>query len=312
MKHDDLIHQLPRRLTLRELRVFVAVLEHRSFRKAAAVLHLTQPAVTKSIASLEDLLGARLFDRHAAGVEPTLHALTIAPRAVVIFDELRRTAQELALVSRGAQGSLRVGITAMPAIPLLPVAVRRLTQAHPGIFVSVVEANETSLLDRLRRRDIEVAILRLSLIEPDEDMEATALFRESLCVICSNEHRLTKRKKVTWDELLEERWVMPPADCYFYEHLLVTLHAAGLKMPRHCVESFSINMQFAMMLHAQLLSFGMRGQVDFAPGLGVTTRLPFELKAAAHPVAAVVMKSHDTSPLARELIAQLRAISRVY
>jgi DNA-binding transcriptional LysR family regulator len=300
MKPNDLIHNLPRRLTMRELRIFVTVLEHRSFRKAATVLHLSQPAVTKAVASLEDLLGARLFDRHASGVEPTLQAQTFAPRAVTIFDELRRAAQDLTLVSHGAQGSLRIGITPMPAIPFLPVAVRRLAQAHPGIFISVVEARETDLLDRLRRRDID----------PGEDMQTVSLFEEKLCVICANEHRLAKRKKVTWDELLAERWVMPPADCYFFEHVIVTLDRAGLKVPQHFVETFSISMQFSMMLHANLLSFGMRGQVDFAPGMHFATRLPFELNAPGRPVAAVTMKSHDTSPIARELIAQIRAIAR--
>jgi DNA-binding transcriptional LysR family regulator len=310
MPTNDLIQRLPRRLTMSELRIFVAVLEHRSFRKAAAVLHVSQPAVTKAVANLEALLGVRLFDRHAGGVEPTLQAQTIAPRVVTVFDELRRAAQELALLSTGAQGSLRVGITPMPAIPFLPVAVRRLAQAHPGIFVSVVEARESELLDRLRRRDIEVAILRLALVEPEADMAAVSLFDETLCVICSNEHRLARRRKVTWAELLEERWVMPPADCYFFEHLIVTLDRAGLKLPRHSIESFSINLQFSMVLHANVLSFGMRGQADFAPGKHLVTRLPFELNAVSKPIAAVTLRSHDTSPIARELIAQIRALAR--
>ena len=67
---DNLIHRLPRHLKMSELRVFVAVLEHRSFHKAAAVLHLTQPAVTKSIAGLEAMLGVKLFDRAAHGWSP--------------------------------------------------------------------------------------------------------------------------------------------------------------------------------------------------------------------------------------------------
>ena len=68
MSITPLVRRLPRHLKLSELRIFVAVLEHRSFRKAAAVLHLTQPAVTKAIASLEQTLGFRLFDRVAHGV----------------------------------------------------------------------------------------------------------------------------------------------------------------------------------------------------------------------------------------------------
>jgi len=87
MAADNLIERLPRRLKMGELRVFVAILEHRSFRKAAAALHITQPAVTKAIAGMEDLLEVRLFDRKAGGVEPTVHGLSFAPHAIAIFNE---------------------------------------------------------------------------------------------------------------------------------------------------------------------------------------------------------------------------------
>ena len=304
-----LIRRLPRRLKMGELRVFVAVLEHRSFRKAAAVLHLTQPAVTKAIASLEDLLGVPLFDRTSHGVEPTVHGLAFAPRAVAVFDELRRAAQDLALVTRGEQGILRVGILPMPAIPFLPVAVRKLTDAHPDIFVSVVEARETELMERLFKRDIELAILRLALVDPGEDMRVDRLFDERLCVVAAREHRLAAHPRLTWPQLLQERWVMPPADCIFYEHVLRTLDRARLPMPRHVVEAFSIHIQFGMVLHAGMLSFGMRSQVEFAPGKHFLVRLPFELPSPASLVAAVSLRSHAPSPLAQQLVGHIRDLA---
>ena len=225
---NDLIQRLPRHLKMGELRVFVTVLEHRSFRKAAAVLHLSQPAVTKAIASLEQTLGCKLFHRVANGVEATVHGITFAPRAVAVFDEMRRAAQDLALISSGAVGTLRVGIVPMPAIPMLPVAIDRLMGAHPDIFVSVVEARETELLDRLRRRDIEVAILRLAVLEPGEDLQVAPLYEERLCVVAGKEHPLAGRSRVTWPDLLRERWVMPPADCFFFEHVQAMLAAVRL------------------------------------------------------------------------------------
>ena len=84
MPGNGLIQRLPRHLKMGELRVFVAVLEHRSFRKAAAVLHLTQPAVTKAIAGLEDTLGVQALRprgqwRRAHGARPQLRAARAAP-----------------------------------------------------------------------------------------------------------------------------------------------------------------------------------------------------------------------------------------
>jgi len=294
-----------------ELRAFMAVMEHRSFRKSATVLHLSQPAVTKAVASLEHTLGVKLFDRVANGVEPTVHGRSFAPRATAIFDELRRAAQDLTLVSSGAMGSLRVGTVPMPAIPFLPVAINRLVDAHPGIFMSVVEERETELLDRLRKRDIEVAILRLSLIEPGGDMQVAPLFDEKLCVIAGKDHPLAARTRLNWPELLEQRWVMPPADCYFYEHVQRTLDRLGMRMPMQMIETASIQMQFNLILHAGMLGFGMRSQISFAPGKEFLVRLPFDLPIEGSIVGAVTLKSHEPSPLARQLIAHIRDMAAV-
>jgi DNA-binding transcriptional LysR family regulator len=309
MQDIALIQRLPRHLKMGELRVFVAVLEHRSFHKAAAVLHLSQPAVTKAIAGLEETLGFRLFDRIANGVEPTVHGRSFAPRAVAVFDELRRAAQDLTLVESGAKGSLRVGIVPMPAIPFLPIAINRLVDAHPGIFVSVVEERETELVDRLRKRDIELAILRLSLVDAGKDMQVAALFDEKLCVVANKDHPLARRTHLTWPQLLEERWVMPPADCFFFEHVFRTLDKLDMEMPRHVVEAFSIHIQFGMVLHAGMLCFGMRSQIEFAPGKEFLVRLPFDLPISTSAVGAVSLKSHAPSPLAQQLVGHIRTLA---
>lgn len=309
MPTDSLIHRLPRHLKMSELRVFVAVLEHRSFHKAAAVVHLTQPAVTKAIAGLEEMLGVKLFDRHAHGVEPTAHGLSFAPRAVAVFEELRRAAQDLARVSSGTEGTLRIGTLPMPAVPFLPLAIKQLTLDQPGIFVSVVEEREAQLVDRLRKGDIELAILRLSLFDLDDDLQGSSLFEEKLCVVAARDHPLAARAGLTWAELLRERWILPPADCLFFGHVLRTLARSGLEMPRATVESFEIGVQYGMVLHGGMLSFGMRSRFEFAPGRPALVRLPFDLQSTPRPVSAVSLKRHHLSPLAEGLVARMREIT---
>lgn len=308
MPAQSLIQRLPRHLKMNELRVFVAAFEHRSFHKAAAAVNLSQPAVTKTIAAMERTLGVKLFDRHANGVEPTAHGLSFAPRAIAIFEELRRAAQDLTLLSSGAQTSLHVGSVPMPAIPFLPIAIRRMTDARPELFVSVLEARETELLDSLRRRDIELAILRLSLLEPDADLEVTPLFDERLCVVASKDHPLAARAELSWQELLEERWVMPPPECIFFEHVLRTLDEQGLALPRHSVQSYSIHIQYGMVLHGGMLSFGMRSEYEFAPHKNLLVRLPVALCSAARPVGVIALRNREPSPLAAQLVAQIRSL----
>jgi hypothetical protein len=91
-----------------------------------------------------------------------------------------------------------------------------------------------------------------------------------------------------------------------------TLRQSGLPMPHHVVEAFSIQIQFAMALHAGLLSFGMRSQTVFAPGREFLVRLPFDLAAPPTAVAAVSLKSHEPSPLSRLLVEHIRAIAHTH
>ena len=309
MQSDSLIKRLPRYLKMSELRIFVAVLEHRSFHKAAEVVHLTQPAVTKAIAGLEEMLGVKLFDRHAQGVQPTVHGLSLAPRAVAVFEELRRAAQDLTLISSGQQGSLRVGIVPMPAIPFLPIAVRKLRDEHPGIFVSVVEDREAELLDRLRKRDIELAILRMALLDQDDEMRFDRFFDEKLCVLAARDHPLAAREQLDWPELLQADWVLPPADCIFYEHMRRTLLEVGLEMPRVVVEAYSVHHQYTMALHGGMLAFGMRSQFEFAPEKALLRRLAYEFPTPVRSVGAMSLRAHELSPLARQLIGHIRHLA---
>ena len=309
MPHDHLIRRLPKNLKLGELRVFMAVLEARSFRKAASMLHLTQPAVTRAIASLEDLLEARLFDRRSEGVVPTVHGLSFAPRAAAVFEELRRAAQDLTRISSGQQGSLRVGIVPMPAIPFLPIAVRKLRDEHPGIFVSVVEDREAELLDRLRKRDIELAILRMALLDQDDEMRFDRFFDEKLCVLAARDHPLAAREQLDWPELLQADWVLPPADCIFYEHMRRTLLEVGLEMPRVVVEAYSVHHQYTMALHGGMLAFGMRSQFEFAPEKALLRRLAYEFPTPVRSVGAMSLRAHELSPLARQLIGHIRHLA---
>ncbi len=308
MAANDLIERLPRLLKMGELRVFVAVLEHRSFRKAAAALHITQPAVTKAIAGMEDTLEVRLFDRMAGGVEPTVHGLAFAPHAIAVFGELRSAAQGLAIVSSGAKGTLHIGTVPMPGVPFLPIAIRNLVDIHPETFVSVVEAREFDLAERLRKREIELAIFRSALFTPGDDLRIETLFEEKLCVLAHMDHPLARRHKVTWRELQGQPWVLPPADSAFFHHVRRSLEQLGIALPRHAVESISIPFQYGMVLHGSMLAFGLRSQFAFSPHKDLLVQLPVDLPPITGSVGAVTLRAREASPLALRLIATIRVL----
>jgi DNA-binding transcriptional LysR family regulator len=140
-------------------------------------------------------------------------------------------------------------------------------------------------------------------------MQVSRLFDEKLCVVAGKSHPLAARQQLSWPELLRQRWVLPSADCWFYEFVQRSLAKLDMPMPHPVVETVAIQQQFNMALHGNLLSFGMRSQITFAPGREFLVRLPFELPVPSAMVAAVSLKSHEPGPLARLLVETIRALT---
>ena len=88
----ELIDRVAYRLKLRDLRLLDTVVRQGTMAKAAVQLHLSQPAVSKAVAEMEQLLGVRLIDRGRQGIEPTPHGQALLKSAVAIFDEFYDTA----------------------------------------------------------------------------------------------------------------------------------------------------------------------------------------------------------------------------
>ncbi|NBS02790.1 MAG: LysR family transcriptional regulator, partial [Rhizobiales bacterium] len=102
---------IDRRVTLRELRLFLAVAQSGSILKAANEIGLTQPALSKSIAELERTFGVRLFDRTNRGVTTTPQGEVLLRRATGMFEELRQAVDELGALADASIGELRLGGT---------------------------------------------------------------------------------------------------------------------------------------------------------------------------------------------------------
>src|SRR5262249_47275884 len=101
-------NRVGRRLKLRDLHILAIVAHCGTMAKAAAQLGMSQPAVSESIANLENAAGARLLDRSSHGVEPTIYAHALLKRGHVVFDELQQGLRDIAFLSDPTVGDVRV------------------------------------------------------------------------------------------------------------------------------------------------------------------------------------------------------------
>src|SRR5499426_1344373 len=120
LRKIDWESQIGRRLRLRDLHVFHAVVLRRSMAKAAVELGVSQPAVSEVIADLEHALGVRLLDRSTQGVEPTMYGNALLKRSIAVFDELKQSVRDIEFLSDPTMGELRIGCVESLSATIVP------------------------------------------------------------------------------------------------------------------------------------------------------------------------------------------------
>jgi len=148
-------------MELRHIRYFLAVAEGRHFTRAAAKVGIGQPPLSQQIKDVEAEIGAALFRRVAHGAEltPAGEAFLAMVQEMPALAEQAKNAARRA--SRGEVGSLRVGFTASAAFnPVVPSAIRAFRRAHPGVALSLAEANTIPLVQGLLDGALDAAFLR--------------------------------------------------------------------------------------------------------------------------------------------------------
>lgn len=185
-----------------KLRVFRAVAEMLNFRRAADELHLTQPAVTSQIRSLEESLGIALFDR--IGRETSL-----TPAGATLLDYVRKidaiTNDAIAaLTPFGGQeaGELGIGASHTIATYLLPRLLTNLLHNWPKLRVHIVGGSTNEVLHALIEHRVRVALIEAPAHRPDLKIEAFG--EDELALIVRPNHRWAKKAQVRAAELIQE------------------------------------------------------------------------------------------------------------
>ena len=200
---------LDQRLRLGLLRAVDAIETHRSLLKASVALGISQPALTKSLHELEELLQLRLFDRHSRGVRPTEVGAAFVRSARRILAELRRLDEDLDLLSSPGGGAIALGALPVAAAGVLPGALVRLKAGHPGIRVRLQQGRTEELLPRGAAGELDMIVGRLYEPPTPDGFEREALWTEPLSVLARSGHPLLSSEQVSLDALRRYDLVLP-------------------------------------------------------------------------------------------------------
>ena len=187
-------------VNFRQLQHAQALARHRNFRLAAAQLHISQPALTRSIQSLEASVGARLFDRLPSGVELTPVGELFIQGGHRVLREARDLQQAVADMLGLARGSLVISTGPYPGHALVPDAVAALSRSAPDVYCRIREADWTEVPAHLLELSSEVAVADFSLVAGDERFATELLIDDPFHFVCRSGHPLAGRGHVTLEE----------------------------------------------------------------------------------------------------------------
>ncbi len=193
-------------MELRQLRHFLAVAEEQHFTRAAQRLNIVQSALSSSVRTLEQELGAKLFIRTTRQVRLTAAGRVFADKARTALDAIRDAREAVAALQGLKQGSLSIGtVQSLPAFLDLASLLADFHAHYPGIEVRLCQGSAAALLERIRNGQLDLAFLPLC--EPPLDIATTVIACEALVVVCSRDHALAGRGDVALAELRAEPFV---------------------------------------------------------------------------------------------------------
>ena len=313
-----LLDRVSHRLKFRDLTLLDAVVRWKSMAKAATHLHVSQPAVSKAIAELEHMLGARLLDRGRRGIEPTPYARALLRRGTAIFDELRQGLSEIEFLSDSKAGEVRIATSEPMAAGLLPMIIGRLSRKNPGVSVFVSQSPIGSLQFRtpryqeLRERNVDLVLGPVITPFDDDNLEVEPLFDDPLVVVAGIRNRWTRRRSVALSELTDEPWCTLPVDTLVGARGAEAFHACGLDVPRRTVVSISVQLQIALLATQPFLTILPKSLVHFSGNRFSIKRLKIELPIAPVPIGIITLSNRTISPAAQLFIQIAREVAQPF
>ncbi len=191
-------------MELRHLRYFLAVAEALNFTKAAALLRVAQPALSRRVQDLEDEIGVDLLKRSPRGVVLTAEGKLFLEKTRQILKLADESVEQVRALARGEEGELHMGYAPAPTVEILPPALAAFQKAFPRVRVLLHDFSEQELIDGLRNGRLELALMPRGAGPQSVGLEFETLRSYPICVAVAPKHRFARLKTITLEMVAAE------------------------------------------------------------------------------------------------------------
>ncbi len=211
------------------LQAFIAVARHESFSKASEQLFVTQPAISKRVASLEEELGTRLFNRVARQISLTEAGKQLLPKAQDLVDQAEDMQRYASNLSSDISGNLSVAIAHHIGLHRMPPILKEFNQRYPKVDLDIRFEDSDQAFDLVQHGDIEFAVITLPSQLP-EKLVKEIIWTDKLNVVVSNDHELSTLNKVDLTKLANYPCVLTSKDTETYKVIQREFDEQGLEL----------------------------------------------------------------------------------
>lgn len=293
-------------INLRRLQVASAVGEMNSVTEAAKKLHLTPPAVTKSLKELEIGLATELFNRTSSGMFPTPAGEIFLRHAARALREIERGREEVSLISGGEGGKVVFGCTTDGSLPSVNAAMADLVARYPDIELKLVGGTFESLLRDSRSGTLDFFLGVADESLPQFNLNVEPLFDDELQIVARPSHALSQQDDVTLQDLLSYRWVLNSREGAMISELVQRFGSEGLVFRQDPVVVEPISLVRGLLQNSDLISAMMKSRVSEEVRLGQLVKLPIDLEASRQMISIIRRAEPYQSVWAKDLIDLLK------
>lgn len=298
---------LSHRVTHQHLHTVIALMESQTQTRAAQQLGLSQPAITRTLREIENLIGHPLFLRTPRGMQPTPRGEQLFRRAKLALAEVRAVADDIAAHVGQMQGKVAIGILPLSSTVLVPRAISLALADHPELRISVTEGTYDSQLAALRCGDVDLIVGALR--GSTEDLKVETLFDDQLVVCVRAGHPLAGRPSITLADLPPQAWVMPKPGTPARDRFEQVFDRAGLPLPTHAVEACSLFTVRDLLLESDRAALVSPFQLHHELAAQTLCRLPIPLAESARTISFASRVDTEPTAAVRAFASYLRQAS---
>lgn len=295
------------RLKLRHLKILVAIAEHGSLVRAADSLAITQPAVSKTLAELEDIVGERLVERTRRGVELTAVGRLLVRYAGSGLRTIHEGLDQIALSRITAAPVLQIGVLPNVAATVLPDAIQRCLQQMPQTRIRVRTGSNAQLIGLLHQGILDLVIGRMSEPAEMQGLSFEYFYTEDLVFAVRPGHPLAGQSGLQPDALRSYRLVLPDTGTRIREAADRFFLASGLTLFEDAIETIDVSFGRSYVLRTEAVWCVPFGVVEHDLEQGRLVRVALDTAMTTGPVGLTLRTDRALNEALQMLIEEIRA-----